>query len=63
MFTAFQEENFRSQMKVFYESNEKRYPEFCSYVHHNWESIASMWADFGRRFDHDRADTNNLVER
>jgi len=33
------------------------------YFEDNWHSIGYMWANFGRRFSHGGAETNNKIEQ
>ncbi|KAG9261345.1 hypothetical protein AMEX_G26360 [Astyanax mexicanus] len=41
----------------------KKYPSVCQYFLKNWNNIGTMWADYGRRFNHKNSETNNVIER
>uniref|UniRef100_A0A8C2CFP9 MULE transposase domain-containing protein n=1 Tax=Cyprinus carpio TaxID=7962 RepID=A0A8C2CFP9_CYPCA len=39
------------------------YKELCNYFQRYWEPIRHRWADYGRCYNHDNSETNNLIER
>ena len=60
--TAAKEEEFTCRSEHILDELES-YPQVSTYIESQWLPYGHMWANYGRRFQHDNSETNNIAER